>query len=332
MLGLCIGVLVSSAMAGEKSDASKPSRETLIPGRNFAMKTFGGRQYWADVLFFHDWRIQKNVFTNHHRLLDGKDFRHASGSLEKCRAELERIKKANKLPPMTGKAVVLVHGMVRSSKSFAKLRVRLQQEGYQVFAFDYPSTRVEIPKSAEFLHTTIGSLEGIDEINFVVHSMGGLVVRSYLAKHRDKRIRRMVMMGVPNLGAKLADRLKENLIYKTVFGPAGQQLHSDSEGLIAKLPTPDFEFGVLAGGKGTIAGYNPLIPGDDDGTVGVASTRLPGATDFATVRCLHSFLMSHNEATDYTVHFLMHGRFRKKGEPHPIPRRQEKKASPNEKK
>ena len=64
------------------------------------MKTLGGRQFWGDVLFFHDWRIQQNVLTHHYRLLDGKDYHHADGTLEKCKAALEQIKKDQKLPPM----------------------------------------------------------------------------------------------------------------------------------------------------------------------------------------------------------------------------------------
>ncbi|MGH7201938.1 MAG: esterase/lipase family protein, partial [Planctomycetaceae bacterium] len=164
----------------------------------------------------------------------------------------------------------------------------------------------------------------VTKIHFVVHSMGGLVVRSYLAKHAaggpdDPRFGRMVMMGVPNLGAHLADRLQQNWAYKAVFGPAGRQLVSGEEGVIAELPTPEFEFGILAGARGTNQGFNLLIPGDDDGTVGVASTRLPGAADFVTVSCLHSWIVRNDAAIAYTRHFLKTGRFREEGDPQPIP-------------
>ncbi|MDQ3332895.1 MAG: hypothetical protein M3552_19970, partial [Planctomycetota bacterium] len=84
-------------------------------------------------------------------------------------------------------------------------------------------------------------------------------------------------------------------------------------------PTPEFEFAVIAAGKGNEAGYNPLISGDDDGTVTVASTRLPGATDFLQVNgLLHSFLMFDNRVIDATVRFLDEGRLRKDEEPEPI--------------
>ncbi len=221
---------------------------------------------------------------------------------------------------MSGKAVIAIHGIVRSSKSFSKMRGRLKDAGYEIVGFDYPSTRVEISDSAEYLHSVIQSLEGIEQIDFVVHSMGGLVVRSYLSKHRDPRIKRMVMIGVPNLGADMADRLRENPLYREFFGPAGQQLVTDPAGFISRLPTPDFEFAIIAGSRGSMDGYNPLIPGDDDGTVAVSSTRLPGATDFVTVRGLHTFLMASDEAIDCTLRFLKDGRPRETGPPHPIPK------------
>jgi pimeloyl-ACP methyl ester carboxylesterase len=287
--------------------------------QKFALKTLGGRQFWGDVHFFHGWRIQKNALTGHFRLLDPKDYRHATGSRKECDDELRRFTETLKLKPMTGKVVMLVHGIIRSSKSFNALAARLKKDGYTVVGFDYPSTRTDIRDSAEYLHSVIESLDKVDEINFVVHSMGGIVVRSYLDKHTDKRIKRMVMMGVPNGGANMADRMRKNSLYRLIYGPAGQQLGSDPDGLIAKLPTPKFEFAIIAGGRNSLTGYNPLVPGDDDGTVSVTSARLPGAADFLLVPCIHSFLMKNDTVIDSTVRFLESGQLRKEGDPHPIP-------------
>ena len=138
-------------------------------------------------------------------------------------------------------------------------------------------------------------------------------------KHKDKRIKRLVMMGVPNKGAELADIAKSNPLFKFVFGPAGQQLVTDDT-FISKLPIPGFEFGVIAGGKGNIKGYNPLIPGDDDGTVGVHSTRLEGAADFLLVRAMHSFIMWSEEPIVATIRFLKTGKFRENEPARPIAR------------
>jgi len=273
------------------------------------VKTAGGLQFWGDVHYFHGYRIQQNIITRHYRLLDFDDNRLAFGKLESCLTKLEKIGRQRNLSAMCGKAVILVHGIMRSSKSFSTLEKGLSEQGYLVFGFDYPSTRIPITESAEYLHQCIKSLDGVEEINLVVHSMGGLVVRCMLMQETDPRLKRMVMMGVPNYGAVPADLLKENPIFKTLLGPAGQELGTDEEGLIPKLPIPEFEFGVIAGGRGDEKGYNPLLKGDDDGTVSVQSTQLPSAADFMLAPVLHSFLMHNDECVEATLKFLETGKF-----------------------
>lgn len=322
LIGRLLGfvLLVGTTTVGSDGAAEEPSANRF-PGEGIAMQTLGGRQFWGDVRFFHDWRIQQNVFTSHYRLLDGENRRHASGTYEQCIARLNEIREERQFKPMSGKGVILVHGIIRSSRSFEQFREALGAAGFTVFGFDYPSTRLPISESALMLQKVIESLEGIEEIHLVVHSMGGLVVRSYLAQadEVDPRIKRMVMMGVPNRGAGMADRVRDLSLFKMIFGPAGQQLVTDEEGLISSLPTPQFEFGILSGARGTENGYNPLIPGDDDGTVELANTRLPGASDFITVNTLHSFLMRSPEAVAYTVRYLKTGAFRESGCREPIP-------------
>lgn len=282
--------------------------------------TLGGRQLWGDTQFFHGWKIQQNVLTTHYRLLDSEDGRHHAGSQKACQQALAKITQHQKLPPMTGDVVILVHGIGRSSKSFSKMKKALEADGKVVVPFDYPSTRATIPKSAEYLHSVIQSMPAVKSIRFVGHSMGGLVLRSLIQQFPDsgRRIQRAVMLGVPNRGARMADMLKKNPLFKAVLGPAGQQLSSDTEGLIAKLPTPEFEFGVLAGGRSAQRGFSPLIPGDNDVTVSVHSTRLPGAADFILLPVIHSFLMTDSRAIEATLNFLNHGAFRNNGQRTPI--------------
>jgi hypothetical protein len=84
---------------------------------NVPMKTLGGRQLWGDVRFLHGWTIQRNVFTGHFRLLDPRDVRYAWGSFDACKARLELIRRERQLPAMQGEAVILLHGIFRSSKA-----------------------------------------------------------------------------------------------------------------------------------------------------------------------------------------------------------------------
>lgn len=307
----------NSAMSDE-AKPEPPDQSDSIPDNTDGTKTLGGRQFWGDVQFFRGWRIQHNVLTKHYRLLDPDDKRFASGSLLHCQEKLSEVRTSRKLPPMSGKAVILIHGIGRSSKSFADMAKRMKKDGYTVVGFDYPSTQVPIPQCADYLHKVIQSLDGIESIDLVGHSMGGLVMRAYQMNHSCNRFRRGVMLGVPNKGAKMADLLKSNPLFKMVLGPAGQQLATDDDGLINNLPTPSYEFGVLAGGRSGPKGYNPILRGDNDMTVTVASTRLPGAADFLLLPVIHSFLMSDERAINATISFLKSAQFDPQRAPSPI--------------
>src|SRR5262249_44613801 len=236
--------------------------------------------------------------------------------------KLDEIRRLRKLPPMSGEAVILVHGIIRSSKSMEGMRLYLEEhgEGLEAFGFTYPSTRIGIAEAAENLHSVIESLARVEKIHIVAHSMGGLVTRAYLAEHADPRIGRIVMIATPNQGAHLADRFAKNGLYRVLLGPAGQQLTRHPDGFAAGLPIPSAEFGIIAGGRGTPEGYNPLIPGEDDGTVSIESTRLSGAADFIVGDGIHSLLTSSEKAQDCALRFLQEGRFRKEGAAQPIPR------------
>ncbi len=298
----------------EKAPAkSKKKIQVEIP-----VKTLGGRQFWGDVRFFHGWKIQQNVLTKHYRLLDPKDTRYASGSLERCEEKLEDIRKAKELPEMTGHAVILLHGIIRSSKSMSRMQKSLNEAGFVPVPFDYPSTQANLDRCSEYLDQVLKSLSGVKKISFVTHSMGGLVVRNWLRNHKDKRLTRLVMLGTPNKGAEMADKLRDVKLFKLILGPAGQQLISGDASDIAKLPVPEFEFACIAGARGTPEGYNPIIPGDDDGTVAVSSVMLEGATDSEVFPVLHSFLPLHAAVIKSTQCFLKSGSLRESGERKPV--------------
>jgi hypothetical protein len=285
---------------------------------NLMNQTAGGKQFWADVWFFHDWRIQCHALTGHYRLLDGSNRRHASGTYEACRDKMDEIRKRDKLPPMEGKAIVVLHGLFRTRSSMASLTSSLSKSGaYNVFCVGYPTTRGSVEQHARSLDNVVRSLEGISEINFIAHSLGNLVVRHWLhdfaAAERTlpqgQAFGRMVMLAAPNRQPKLATILVRGSVANFVAGPAAEAMATGWEKLEPKLATPHFEFGVLAGGQGDGKGFNPLLPGDDDGVVTVESTRLPGARDFRLLPVLHSFFMNDKRVHEYAIRFFEHGHF-----------------------
>src|SRR6478672_7416420 len=127
-------------------------------------QTSGGKQFWADVWFFHDWRIQSHALTNHYRLLDGSNRRHMSGTYEQCREKMDEIRTRDKLPPMEGKAIVVLHGLFRTRSCMSSLSEALSKSGeYKTFCVGYPTTRGSVESHARTLDEVIRSLEGISE-------------------------------------------------------------------------------------------------------------------------------------------------------------------------
>ena len=333
---LCIGLMLSARLAtlAGRLVGQEPALGNPAP---LPLPTLGGKQFWADELLFHQWRIQRNVFTEHCRLLDERNLRYASGTYDECLAVLERIKQDRRLPPMKGKVIVVLHGLGRSRASMDSLCQFLhEQGGYEVFNIEYPSTRYDMAAHAHSLRHIINNLHGIEEINFVGHSMGNIVIRHYLgdlarqdptkqspnAAAADRRAKmrfgRFVMLAPPNQGALLAATFADNFLFKEITGDAGQQLGRDWPELEKRLATPDFEFGIIVGGKGNDKGYNPILKGDNDGVISIETAKLAGAHDFVRLPLLHSFIMDNAKVQQYTLCFLQHGYFISADERHPL--------------
>lgn len=314
--GFCLRASADEPASGEESTG-------LL---NIALPTQGGKQFWADEYFFHDWHIQRNVITQHCRLIDGNNVRHAWGSFEECRNKLHQIAEHKQMPAMQGSAVILLHGLFRSAGSMSGMADFLhQQGGYSVFCISYPSTRGSIADHAQGLHRVLQSLHGIEEIFVVAHSLGNIVTRHYLADQTrprdgvqpDSRLRGMVMLAPPNQGSELARSMSHNYLFRSVAGKAAVHLGADLSTQGNILATPTFPFGIIAGGHGE-KGYNPLLQEDDDMVVTVESTRLAGAADFAVLPLTHTFIMDDPVAQQYTLQFFKNGYFQSPEKRQPI--------------
>jgi hypothetical protein len=265
-----------------------------------------------------EWRIQRNVLTGHYRLLDDRNFRRAWGTYEQCSAVFTDLVRRERLASPKGHVVVTLHGLFRSRDQLDGLGDYLHDKGeFTVVNVGYASTRRSLDDHARSLARVIDGLEGAEQIDFVCHSLGNLVVRRYLGEASqpqpkwkpDPRIKRMVMLGPPNNGARFAQLFKDNKLYAVVTGPSGKQLADSWEQTQKLLAVPPIEFGILAGGHVAGLGTNPLVPGDDDWLVSVEETRLPGARDFRVVPCLHGELMDNSQVRECVLSFLQHGYF-----------------------
>jgi pimeloyl-ACP methyl ester carboxylesterase len=217
-------------------------------------------------------------------------------------------------PKPNGEAVILVHGLARTSRSMGRLATSLSEAGYTVYSLQYPSRTKTVEQIAdEDLAALLTTCRQAKEkrIHFVAHSLGNIVVRQYLATHRLTNIGRVVMLGPPNQGSEVVDSLGGLRLFRWINGPAGLQLGTSSRSPPWRLPAPSAEVGVIAGTHSINWILSCLIPGPDDGKVSVERTRLVGMADFATVPVSHPFLMRDREAVELTLAFLRNGSFRR---------------------
>ena len=215
-------------------------------------------------------------------------------------------------PTVPQDGVVLLHGISRTARSFRKMEAAVGRAGYAILNLDYASRRKALQELAEDIHPAIDSFSGSvgGSVHFVCHSMGGLLARVYLAQHRTRNLGRVVMLGTPNGGSEIADRLMGSFPYRAFFGPAGQQLgtHRDAA-TAALLPRIDYPVGIIAGDRSIYPVAGALLPRPHDGRVSVSNTGVDGMADHMVVHASHPWLMRHDEAIAATIAFLRNGRF-----------------------
>jgi triacylglycerol lipase len=220
---------------------------------------------------------------------------------------------AQSAPPMN-EHVILLHGLCRTSASMTKMERALTQAGYRVWNIDYPSrTNTVAGLSESVLPAAIRDCRkaGAERIHFVGHSLGAILIRDYLARHELAEVGRVVMLGPPNRGSEVVDKLGSWWLFRKINGPAGSELGTAPDSApnrIAPLHS-NIAVGIIAGNRSINWINSLMIPGPDDGKVSVDRTRLKDATGHLVLRTAHPFLMKNSIAIKQTIRFLRDGQF-----------------------
>jgi triacylglycerol lipase len=214
--------------------------------------------------------------------------------------------------------VVLLHGLARTKKSLLKLEEHLKNRGFHVSNVGYPSREEDIQtlsvEAIEKARVECASV-GASTIHFVTHSMGGILVRYYLAHNEIQELGRVVMLSPPNSGSEIVDKLEDTPISKWINVPAVHQLGTEKDSLPKALGAPDYEVGIITGDRSISPLLSLLIPGEDDGKVSVENARLMGMKDFLVVHKAHPFIMNDETVLRQVTYFLEHGVFDRKSQP-----------------
>jgi hypothetical protein len=208
--------------------------------------------------------------------------------------------------------VILLHGLCRSGRSMIPMGQALTTAGYKVINMEYPSRSASIEKlSDDAIGRAVADCQrkNATTIDFVTHSLGGIMVRSYLARHAIPNLGRVVMLGPPNQGSEVVDKLGSWWLFRKINGPAGNELGTGPDSTPNRLGPANFCLGIIAGDRSINWINSLLIPGPDDGKVSVERTKLAGMKDHIVIHATHPMLMRNRTVIKQTIYFIQQGTF-----------------------
>lgn len=192
------------------------------------------------------------------------------------------------------------------------LQNALTENDYAVINVDYPSRKFPIEQLAEIAvkeGVEACALKGAAPINFVTHSLGGILVRQYYSQHSPEGLNRVVMLGPPNHGSEIVDSFRNVPGFELLNGPSGMQLGTDATSIPSHLGSPNFEVGIIAGTSSINFILSSAFNGPNDGKVAVESAKLEGMCGFITLPVTHTFMMTNDSVIKEVLSFMKYGKF-----------------------
>ncbi len=215
--------------------------------------------------------------------------------------------------PVAADCVILLHGLARSSTSFIFMENALEGVGYDTVNVDYPSRDSSIADlSNETLPKAIDKCAPNNEIHFVTHSLGGILVRYYFEQIENKpaNLGHVVMLGPPNKESAVVNQLRNLPGFGLWNGLAGKQLGTEETSVPNQLGPVNYSPGVIAGKQSIAPLFSSIIEGPDDGKVSVESTKVEGMADHIVLPVTHTFMMNSPSVFKQVVYFLREGQFK----------------------
>ena len=183
--------------------------------------------------------------------------------------------------------------------------------GYKTVNLGYPSRQHSIEVLADkAIEPALEVCGSVTPISFITHSLGGILVRQYTAIRKIPNLRYVVMLGPPNQGSEVVDKLQSMPGFYMLNGDAGTQLGTAPSSVPNRLGKANFNLGIIAGNRSVNWILSLLIPGDDDGKVAVQRTKLEGMNDHIVLAVNHPLMMQNQEVISQVLYYLKNGHFK----------------------
>jgi len=203
--------------------------------------------------------------------------------------------------------VVYVHGLWMPGEESLILRHRLANEfALELHSLRYSAVSTSMSEVAEQLDAFVRELRS-SVVHFVGHSLGGLVIYRFLERFPAQPPGGVVFLGTPCVGSRAAERAG---LFAPVAHLMGQAVAQELLQPRERRWTHARPLGIIAGSQPI--GFGQLFAGfdeDNDGTIAVSETRMPGAADTIVLPVSHLGLLLSARVAHETGLFLTTGHF-----------------------
>jgi pimeloyl-ACP methyl ester carboxylesterase len=203
--------------------------------------------------------------------------------------------------------VVYVHGLWMPGEESLLLRHRLAHDfGLTLQPFRYSAASTSMSGITAGLADFVREL-AVPEVHFIGHSLGGLVIHRFLERFPQQPPGRVVFLGTPCVASRAAERASR-------FAPVA---HLMGKSVAEELLQPRERRWTHQRPLGIVAGTQPIGFGqlladfdeDNDGTIAVSETRMPGAADHIVLPVSHLGMLLAARVAEQTGLFLTQGHF-----------------------
>lgn len=188
--------------------------------------------------------------------------------------------------------VLFVNGLGLTTYSGSLLLHRLRRAGYATSAFAYSASLASFDTIVARLRVQLAAIANASVGEYVVvgHSLGGVLLRAAINSMPPDFVppRHSFLIGSPILASRLAQRFKNNPVWRLLAGDCGQLLGTPSRmNSIGALAMPTTAIIGVGGFTGRLSPF-----GDDvnDSRVSVSEASAPWLSDVVEVKVIHGLM------------------------------------------